>query len=236
MAAIRLRNIFTPHCLNNINLDIEAGEFVVIIGRNGSGKSTLLDVIAGLTDYSGEVIFDQRKMNNVRAENRGVGYLLQDIYLFPHLTTYENISFGLRAGGCSAIRIREKVDETMDMLQIAHLKERYPRNLSGGEKQRIGLARSIIMEPKVLLLDEPLSSLDPLTAKCIRNELKILQKRLDLTMLYVTHGHSEAQELADRIVVLSEGRIKQSGSLHEVFCEPAVEIRDLKSADQFGIM
>jgi ABC-type sugar transport system ATPase subunit len=226
MAAIRLRSILTPHCLNNINLDIEAGELVVIIGRNGAGKSTLLDVIAGLTEYSGQVFFNQRNMNSVRAENRGVGYLLQDIYLFPHLTTYENIAFGLRAGGCSSSRIRKKVDETLDMLQIAHLKERYPRNLSGGEKQRIGLARSIIMEPKVLLLDEPLSSLDPLTAKCIRNELKILQKRLNLTMLYVTHGHSEAQELADRIVVLSEGRIKQSGSIHDVFSESVVEIKN----------
>lgn len=236
MSNISLRNISTPHCLNNVNLDIDTGELVIVLGYTGAGKSTLLNVIAGLTEYSGEVYFDHKNMNDVRTEKRNVGYLLQDIYLFPHLTTYENVAFGLRAGGCSADRIREKVEETLDMLRITHLKDRYPKDLSGGEKQRIGLARSIIMEPGILLLDEPLSSLDPSTANNIRNELKMLQKRLNLTMLYVTHDYAEAQELADRIIVVSEGQIKQAGSIHDVFCEPAVEIRDLISAAQSGIM
>lgn len=226
MAAIRLKNICTPHCLKDINIDIEAGELVVILGYTGAGKSTLLNVIAGLTEYSGEVYFNQKSMNNIRTENRNVGYLFQDIYLFPNLNVYENIAFGLKANGYSANLICEKVTQTLDMLRITHLKDRYPKYLSGGEKQRVGLARSIIMEPKVLLLDEPLSSLDPSTADAIRNEIKTLQKRLDLTMIYVTHNYYEAQELADKIVVLSEGELEQIGPPYAIFTTPETEIRE----------
>lgn len=235
MSNISLRNISTPHCLKNVNLEIDAGELVIVLGFTGAGKSTLLNVIAGLTEYTGDIYFNQQNMNNVRTENRNVGYLLQDIYLFPHLTTYENVAFGLRARGCSPDRIRDKVDETLNLLSVNHLKDRYPKNLSGGEKQRIGLARSIIMEPKILLLDEPLSSLDPSTARNIRKELTTLQKRLNLTTLYVTHDFAEASEIADQILVFADGQLKQAGSVERIFNEPEPEIQDLISAPSVGI-
>jgi ABC-type sugar transport system ATPase subunit len=227
MPFIRLQNITTPYCLKNVNLDIEEGELIAVLGFTGAGKSTLLDVIAGLTEYEGDVYFDQHNMNHVPTEKRNIGYLLQDVYLFPHFNTFDNVAFGLRASGCKADEINNKVEEVLNLLHITHLKNRYPKNLSGGEKQRVGLARSIIMKPKILLLDEPLSSLDPATAKNIRKEFKELQKRLNLTMLYVTHDFAEAQEIADRMVVFVEGQIKQSGSVQVIFNEPVEEIQDL---------
>ncbi|WP_353852681.1 ABC transporter ATP-binding protein [Dehalobacter restrictus] len=230
MSLIRLQNITTPYCLKNVNLDIEDGELMAVLGFTGAGKSTLLNVIAGLTEYAGDVYFNDHNMNRIPTEKRKVGYLLQDIYLFPHLTAFNNIAFSLRAGGSSADVIRNKIEEILDLLHIAHLRDRYPKELSGGEKQRIGLARSIIMEPKILLLDEPLSSLDPSTANSIRKELKVLQKRLNLTMLYVTHDFSEARELADRIVVIAEGQIKQLGSVQDIFYQPVEEIREFIAA------
>jgi ABC-type sugar transport system ATPase subunit len=230
MSNISLKNITTPYCLKNVNLDIEAGELMAVLGFTGAGKSTLLNVIAGLTEYQGDVCFNQHNMNNIRTERRNVGYLLQDIYLFPHLNTFENVAFGLRAGGHPTDRIKDKVEETLDLMNISHLKSRYPKYLSGGEKQRVGLARSIVMEPKILLLDEPLSSLDPSTANNIRKELKSLHKRLNLTMLYVTHDLAEAKELADRIVVIAEGEIKQLGSAQNIFYRPVEEIREFIAA------
>jgi ABC-type sugar transport system ATPase subunit len=226
MSFISLRNISTPYCLKNVNLDVEAGVLMAVLGFTGAGKSTLLNVIAGLIEYGGDVYFDKYNMNHIPTEKRNVGYLLQDIYLFPHFNVFENVAFGLRAGGCPADGIKDKVEKILELLHIAHLKKRFPKDLSGGEKQRVGLARSIIMEPKILLLDEPLSSLDPATAKNIRKELKILQKSLDLTMLYVTHDFAEARELADRIVVLAEGQIKQQGSFQDVFYQPVEEIQE----------
>ena len=230
MSRISLKNITTSYCLNNINLDIEAGELVTVVGFTGAGKSTLLNVIAGLTEYTGDVHFDGRNMNRVPVEKRNVGYLLQDVYLFPHLNTFDNVSFGLKVGGASGEEIRDNVEKVLGLLHIGHLKDRYPKKLSGGEKQRVGLARSIVMEPEILLLDEPLSSLDPCTKRKIRNDLKELQARLDLTMLYVTHDVIEAREIADRIVVIIDGEIKQSGNVRTVFNQPVEEIREFIEA------
>lgn len=230
MTHISLKNITTQFCLKNVNLNINEGEILAVIGFSGAGKTTLLNVIAGLTEYSGDVYFNQHNMNNMRTERRNVGYLFQDIYLFPHLDVFDNIAFGLHAGGYPQDEIEKKVDVILDLLNISHLKRRYSKELSGGEKQRIGLARSIIMEPKILLLDEPLSSLDPSTAKIIRKELKELQSRLNLTMLYVTHNFAEAKELADRIVVIVDGQIKQAGSVDNIFFQPAEETRGFISA------
>lgn len=229
MSFIRLQNITTPYCLKNINLDIEAGELVVILGFTGAGKSTLLNVIAGLTEYQGEVYFNQKNMNHVPTEKREVGYLFQDICLFPHLDIFNNIAFGLRATACPTDKITQKVEKILDLLHITYLKKRYPKDLSGGEKQRVGLARSLIMEPPILLLDEPLSSLDPSTAKNIRKELKLLHRRLNLTTLCVTHDFVEAQELADKIVVIVEGELKQLGSARDIFYQPVKEIQEFIS-------
>lgn len=230
MPFIRLHNITTPYCLKNVNLDIEEGELMVLLGFTGAGKSTLLNVVAGLTEYQGEVYFNQKNMNNIPTERRDVGYLLQDIYLFPHLDTFNNIAFGLRATSCPADKITEKVESILNLLHIGHLKKRYPKDLSGGEKRRVGLARSLIMEPKILLLDEPLASLDPVTARNIRKEFKALHRRLNLTTLYVTHDFTEARELADRIVVIIKGELKQLGSVQDIFYEPAMEIQEFIAA------
>jgi len=230
MSFIRLENITTPYCLNNINFAIEAGEMVVLLGLTGAGKSTLLNVVAGLTEYHGDVYFNQKNMNHVPTENRGVGYLLQDVFLFPHLNVFENIAFGLRAAACPAGEINKKVGELIELLNITHLIKRYPRDLSGGEKRRVGLARSLVMEPEILLLDEPLSSLDPSTAKSIRKELKVLHRRLNLTTLYVTHDFAEAREMADRVVVILEGKLQQTGSVQDIFYQPVKEIREFITA------
>ncbi len=229
MSYISLKKITTQYCLKNVDLDIVSGEITAVLGFTGAGKSTLLNVIAGLVEYEGAVYFDQNNMNHIRTEKRSIGYLFQDIYLFPHLTAFDNIAFGLRTSGCPADEIEEKIDSILALLKISHLKKRYPKDFSGGEKQRVGLARSIIREPKILLLDEPLSSLDPCTAKSIRNELKALQKHMNLTILYVTHNFAEAKELADRIVVIRDGQIQQSGSVQDIFDKPVEAIRDFVS-------
>lgn len=231
MSFIILQNITTPYCLKNVNLDIEDGELMVVMGFTGAGKSTLLNVIAGLTEYQGEVYFNQQIMNHIPTEKRGVGYLFQDIFLFPHLDTFNNIAFGLRASGCTPDQITEKVEEILDLLHITHLKKRYPKGLSGGEKQRVGLARSLIMEPNILLLDEPLSSLDPSTAKIIRKELKLLHSSLNLTTLYVTHDFNEAREMADRVAVMVEGELKQLGSATDVFYQPVDDVQKFITVD-----
>ena len=230
MSYISLRNITTPYCLKNVNLNIEAGEIMAVLGFTGAGKSTLLNVIAGLTEYKGDVYFNQNNMNQISTERRSVGYLFQDICLFPHLNTFDNIAFGLRAGRYPTDQIKGKIDSMLDLLNITHLKERYPNDLSGGEKQRVGLARSIIIEPKILLLDEPLSSLDPSTAKSIRKELRVLRNRLNLTMLNVTHDIAEAKEIAERIDEITEGKIKQLGSVQDILNQPVEELREFISA------
>lgn len=230
MSFIRLHNITTPYCLKNINLDIEDGELMVFLGFTGAGKSTLLNVVAGLTQYHGKVYFNQKNMDNIPTERRDVGYLLQDIYLFPHLNIFNNIAFGLRAAACPADEITKKVEEILVLLNISHLKKRYPKDLSGGEKRRVGLARSLVMEPKILLLDEPLASLDPVTARNIRKEIKAIHKRLKLTTLYVTHDFNEAREMADRVVVIMKGELKQLGSVKDVFYQPALEIKGFITA------
>ncbi len=230
MPFIHLHNVTTPYCLKNVSLDIEYGELIVLLGFTGAGKSTLLNVVAGLTKYHGEVYFNQKNMNNIPTERRDVGYLLQDIYLFPHLDVFNNIAFGLRATSCPADKITEKVESILELLHISHLKKRYPKDLSGGEKRRVGLARSLIMEPKVLLLDEPLASLDPVTARNIRKEFKAIHSRLNLTTLYVTHDFNEARELADRIVVIINGELKQLGSVQDIFYKPVIEIQEFIAA------
>lgn len=235
MSFISLQNINTPYCLKNLNLDIEAQEFIVVLGFTGAGKSTLLNVIAGLTKYKGDVYFNRKNMNNIPTEKRNVGYLFQEINLFPHLNIFDNVAFGLRTRADAGQRekIHEKVEEVLELLRITHLIKRYPKELSGGEKQRVGFARSIIREPDILLLDEPLSSLDPSTAKIIRQELILLHERLNLTMLYVTHDFIEAREIASRIVVMAEGQIKQVGRVQDIFSQPVEDIRELIQAGNF---
>ncbi|MEA3375618.1 MAG: ABC transporter ATP-binding protein [Chloroflexota bacterium] len=222
MPAIELRGIHNYAC-RGVNLQVLPGELLVLLGPNGAGKTTLLNIIAGLIEYEGAVLFDGVSVDGLPPQRRGVGYLFQDLVLFPHLDVASNIAYGLRARGWSQEKAEARVEELLRLMRIEHLASRYPRHLSGGEMQRVALARALAPSPRILLLDEPLNSLDLQTSKYLRVELKQLQRRLGITTLYVTHELAEAEEVADRLAIIQEGRIEQVGKPEEVFFWPANE-------------
>ncbi|HOP85812.1 MAG TPA: ABC transporter ATP-binding protein [Syntrophorhabdaceae bacterium] len=222
MPLIELKNI-KKYVLQDINLTVYDKEVLVLAGPNGSGKTTLLNIIAGLTKYSGNVLFDSRNINSLPAHKRGVGYLLQDLALFPHLNVWSNIAYGLKVQKYPQDKIAKRVDELLDALHIRKLKDKYPDNLSGGEKQRVAIARAIAPFQKVLLLDEPTSSLDAQTAKYFRIELKALLKRFEITSIIVMHDLLGAEEIADRIAILNKGRIDQVSTPQEILFHPNSE-------------
>ena len=207
--------------LSSVNLEIGKGEYFVILGPSGAGKTVILEVIAGLRSIkSGEVWINDKDATLLAPEKRKIGYVPQDYVLFPFLDVYDNIAFGLREVNCAGLDVKKSVDRLVQLLGISHLLERDVRTLSGGEKQRISLARALVLSPKVLLLDEPLSNLDLQTAKYLRVELKRVHHELGVTMVHVTHNQSEAEELADRIGVLNLGKLEQVGSPEEIFFYP----------------
>jgi ABC-type sugar transport system ATPase subunit len=220
MPAITLRNISNYAC-HDTNLDIKDGELLFILGPNGSGKTTLLNVIAGLVDYQGTVMFDGASIDRIQASKREVGYLFQNLVLFPHMNVRNNIGYSLRMKKWPQNMIDDRVDELLKLMNISHLALRYPGNLSGGEKQRVAMARALALFPKVLLMDEPMSSLDAQTAKYLRIELKQIQRQLGITTVYVTHDLNEAINMADRIAILNSGKICQVGSTEEIFFHPS---------------
>lgn len=222
MPSIKLENICKYIC-RDIELEIKDKELMVLLGPSGAGKTTLLNIIAGLTDYDGSVSFDSRCVDGLPASKRGVGYLFQDLFLFPHLDVSANIAYGLKTRKPPHDGVKERVGELLHLMKIGHLAERYPKHLSGGEKQRVALARALALSPSVLLLDEPLSSLDAQTAKYLRTELRHLQRKLGITAIYVTHDLAEAEEMADRIAVIQEGQLQQLGKPEEVFFYPTNE-------------
>jgi ABC-type Fe3+/spermidine/putrescine transport system ATPase subunit len=222
MPSIDLKNICKYIC-HDVNLKIRDKELLVLLGPNGAGKTTLVNIIAGLTDYEGSVLFDGVPVDRLPANKREVGYLFQDLVLFPHLDVAANIAYGLRAQKRSPSQVEARVNQLLQMMKIKHLSSRHPKHLSGGEKQRVALARALAPSPRVLLLDEPLSSLDVQTAKYLRTELKQLQQRLGITTVYVTHDLQEAEEMADRIAVLQNGQLEQIGKPEEVFFYPQNE-------------
>jgi ABC-type sugar transport system ATPase subunit len=222
MPHIELKNI-CQHICYNVNLEIHDRELLVLLGHSGAGKTTLLNVIAGLTEYQGSVVFDGIPLDKVAASQRKIGYLFQELVLFPHLTVASNIAYGLKAQKVAPNKIEHRVESLLDMLKIKHLTARYPKKLSGGEKQRVALGRALACAPKVLLLDEPMSSLDAQTAKHLRAELKQLQQELGITTIYVTHDLAEAEEMADRVAVIHGGHIEQVATTDEVFFYPKSE-------------
>ncbi len=222
MPSIELKNIGKYIC-QDVNLEILNKELLVLLGPNGAGKTTLLNIIAGLTDYEGSVLFDSMPVDNVAASKRAVGYLFQDLVLFPHLDVAANIAYGLKAQKQPLDRVAARVQEWLRMVKIEHLSSRYPKHLSGGEKQRVALARALALSPKVLLLDEPMSSLDLQTSKYLRMELRQLQKELGITTIYVTHDLVEAEEMADRIAIIQNGHVEQVATMEEVFFFPRNE-------------
>lgn len=209
------------HVCRDITLRIEDKEFLVLLGPNGAGKTTLLTVIAGLVPYTGSVSFDGHPIDHLPPERRGVSYLPQNLVLFPHLTVAQNIAYGLRARKEEPQRIEAKVQEMLQLMRLGPLAGRHPRALSGGEKQRTALARALAVDPKVLLLDEPLASLDLQSAKRLRREVRELHELTGITTVYVTHNLEEAEELGDRVAFLHAGSLQQSGPPGHVYFHPS---------------
>jgi sulfate transport system ATP-binding protein len=211
---------------DKLTLDIPAGELVALLGPSGSGKTTLLRIIAGLeVPDSGTVLFHGADATHTDVRERQVGFVFQHYALFAHMSIFENVAFGLRvrpkATRPPEKEIRAKVGELLKLVQLDWLAERYPHQLSGGQRQRIALARALAVEPKVLLLDEPFGALDAKVRKELRRWLRRLHDEMHVTSVFVTHDQEEAMEVADRIVVMNEGRIEQQGTPDEVYDHPA---------------
>ncbi|HDS1777138.1 TPA: sn-glycerol-3-phosphate ABC transporter ATP-binding protein UgpC [Pseudomonas putida] len=208
--------------LRDINLEIAAGEFVVFVGPSGCGKSTLLRLIAGLDSIcAGDLLIDGRRVNDLEPRERGVGMVFQSYALYPHMSVYDNISFGLKLAKTEKTSLRERVLKTAQILQLDNLLQRKPKELSGGQRQRVAMGRAMAREPDILLFDEPLSNLDASLRVQMRNEIARLHDRLGSTMIYVTHDQVEAMTLADKIIVLNGGRVEQVGSPRELYERPA---------------
>lgn len=208
--------------LRDVSLEIAAGEFVVFVGPSGCGKSTLLRLIAGLDSIcDGDLLIDGRRVNDLEPRERGVGMVFQSYALYPHMSVYDNISFGLKLAKTEKSSLRERVLKTAQILQLDKLLQRKPRELSGGQRQRVAMGRAMAREPDILLFDEPLSNLDASLRVQMRNEIARLHDRLGSTMIYVTHDQVEAMTLADKIVVLNGGRVEQVGSPRELYERPA---------------
>ncbi|CRH33837.1 Maltose/maltodextrin import ATP-binding protein MalK {ECO:0000255/HAMAP-Rule:MF_01709} [Pantoea ananatis] len=226
MASVVLRNVTKAWgdtvVSNDINLEIGEGEFVVFVGPSGCGKSTLLRMIAGLeTITRGELLIGDKRMNEVPPAERGIGMVFQSYALYPHLSVAENMSFGLKLAGVKKAEREQRVTQVAEVLQLAHLLDRRPKALSGGQRQRVAIGRTLVAEPRVFLLDEPLSNLDAALRVQMRIEISRLHKRLRRTMIYVTHDQIEAMTLADKIVVLDAGRVAQVGRPLELYHYPA---------------
>ena len=211
---------------DKLNLDIPAGELVALLGPSGSGKTTLLRIIAGLeVPDSGSVLFHGADATNTDVRERQVGFVFQHYALFAHMSIFENVAFGLRVRPKSTRpsdkEIRAKVTELLKLVQLDWIADRYPHQLSGGQRQRIALARALAVEPKVLLLDEPFGALDAKVRKELRRWLRRLHDEVHVTSVFVTHDQEEAMEVADRIVVMNEGRIEQQGTPDQVYDNPA---------------
>jgi len=211
---------------DNLNLDIPSGELVALLGPSGSGKTSLLRIIAGLErPDSGSVLFHGEEATFVDVRDRHVGFVFQHYALFGHMSIFENVAFGLRvrpkATRPSEAQIQSKVKELLDLVQLDSLADRYPHQLSGGQRQRIALARALAVEPKLLLLDEPFGALDAKVRKELRRWLRRLHDEMHITSVFVTHDQDEAMEVADRVVLMNQGRIEQDGAPDEVYDHPA---------------
>src|SRR5579864_333417 len=228
MAQVALRNIVktfdkTP-AVQGINLDIADREFIVLVGPSGCGKSTTLRMIAGLEEAtSGEIYIGDQLVNDVPPKDRDIAMVFQNYALYPHMTVYENMSFGLRLKKFPKAEIKERVENAARILDITDLLARRPKALSGGQRQRVAMGRAIVRNPKVFLFDEPLSNLDAKLRVQVRTEIKKVHQKVTTTTIYVTHDQVEAMTLADRVVVMNAGRIEQVGTPDELYHRPATK-------------
>ena len=228
MAQVALRNIVktfdrTP-AVQGIDLDISDREFIVLVGPSGCGKSTTLRMIAGLEEAtSGEIYIGDQLVNDVPPKDRDIAMVFQNYALYPHMTVFENMSFGLRLKKFPKPEIRERVQAAARILDITDLLDRRPKQLSGGQRQRVAMGRAIVRNPKVFLFDEPLSNLDAKLRVQMRTEIKKIHQTVTTTTVYVTHDQIEAMTLADRVVIMNGGRIDQIGTPHEVYHKPRTQ-------------
>ncbi|MCI5802390.1 MAG: sn-glycerol-3-phosphate ABC transporter ATP-binding protein UgpC [Oscillospiraceae bacterium] len=226
MANLSLRNIYKKYpggvtAVTDFCLEIEDKEFVILVGPSGCGKSTTLRMIAGLEEISeGELYIGDKLVNDVAPKDRDIAMVFQNYALYPHMTVYENMAFGLKLRKTPKEEIKRRVEEAARILDISHLLDRKPKALSGGQRQRVALGRAIVREPKVFLLDEPLSNLDAKLRAQMRTELSKLHQRLQTTFIYVTHDQTEAMTMGDRIVVMKDGFIQQVDSPQTLYTSP----------------
>lgn len=226
MSKVVLKNLVKSYdgkknIIDNINLEINDKEFIVLVGSSGCGKSTILRLISGLEDItSGEILIDEKVVNNVHPKDRDCAFVFQSYALYPHLSVYDNMAFGLKMRKTDSKIIDEKVRAAAKALNLEELLERKPKQLSGGQRQRVALGRAIVRSPKVFLMDEPLSNLDANLRVHMRAEIKRLHKELQTTFIYVTHDQTEALTMGDRIVVLDNGKIQQVATPEEIYYKP----------------
>ena len=207
--------------VDKVSLQVEEGEMVTFLGPSGCGKTTTLRMVAGFElPTSGSITIRGSDMTNTPVNKRKIGFVFQNYALFPHMSVYNNVAYGLKARGEKDKDIRDKVRDALVMVGLVDTENRYPSQLSGGEQQRVALARVIVMEPNLLLMDEPLSNLDAKLRIHMRTEIRRLQKKLGITCLYVTHDQSEALSMADRIVVMNKGKVEQVGTAFEIYSNP----------------
>lgn len=217
--------------ISNVNLEVRKGEFVTLLGPSGSGKSTLLKIIAGMIEStSGRIIIDGMDATKMPANQRGLGMVFQNYALIPHMSVFENVAFGLRVRKLGNAEIERKVRGALETVRLDQLHDRKPAALSGGQQQRVAIARAIVYDPSLVLMDEPLGALDKKLREQMQAEISSLQRRLGITMLYVTHDQGEALTMSDRIVLMNQGRIEQIGSPSEMYLQPATVF----SADFLG--
>ena len=207
--------------IDGVNLEIKDKEFIVLVGASGCGKSTILRMIAGLEEISGgEIFIGDKKVNNIHPKDRDIAFVFQSYALYPHMTVRENIAFGLKMRKVDKAEIEAKVAEAAKILNLTEYLDRKPRQLSGGQRQRVALGRAIVRNPKVFLMDEPLSNLDAKLRVQMRSEIKKLHEKLQTTFIYVTHDQTEALTMGDRIVVLDKGHIQQVDTPEEIYNNP----------------
>ena len=228
MSFIEFRNIHKyfgdNHVLKGINLNIEEGEFVTLLGSSGCGKSTLLRCFSGLETVSeGEIWLDGTNITDFTPTQRKIGMVFQQYSLFPNMTVGQNVAFGLQMQKKDKKFIAEKVKHTLEIVGLSEKIDQYPRQLSGGQQQRVALARAIVMEPRVLLLDEPLSAIDALLRRNLQIEIRRIQQELKITTIFVTHDQEEAMVMSDTIHLFNEGHVEQSGSPEQIYAYPKTE-------------
>ncbi|CCE04743.1 putative ABC transporter (ATP-binding protein) [Bradyrhizobium sp. STM 3843] len=211
----------TSVAVDELDLTIQQGELVALLGPSGCGKTTTLRMVAGfLPPTSGRVLFDAEDVTRQPAYKRATGMVFQSYALFPHMTAADNVGFGLEMRGLNAAECKARIDEALKLVRLPHLADRLPRQLSGGQQQRVALARALVINPRIFLLDEPLSNLDAKLRSEVRLEIRALQQRLGLTTLMVTHDREEALTMADRLVVMEGGRVRQIGTPQQLYDTP----------------